>query len=75
MRIRINPVLGYALAMKVLQSKLYSQLDELETAECNELIRQGLAELREEFHVTSKAAHDISKIWRSIDRSNSLSNR
>lgn len=30
---------GYALAMRVLQSDLYRQLDERERAECDELIR------------------------------------
>ncbi len=30
---------GYALAMRVLQSDLYHQLDDRERAECDELIR------------------------------------
>lgn len=33
--------LGYALAMRVLQSDLYPTLDELERAECDELIARG----------------------------------
>ena len=33
--------LGFALAMRVLQSDLYQQLDEVERAECDELIDAG----------------------------------
>lgn len=33
---------GYALAMRVLQSDLYHQLDALERAECDELIQRGM---------------------------------
>ena len=32
---------GYALAVRVLQSDLYAQLDDKERAECDELIRRG----------------------------------
>ena len=32
---------GYALAMRVLQSDLYKQLDDKERAECDELIARG----------------------------------
>lgn len=33
---------GYALAMRVLQSELYRQLDDRERAECDELIQRGM---------------------------------
>lgn len=32
---------GYSLAMRVLQSTLYANLDDKERAECDELIRRG----------------------------------
>lgn len=35
--------LGYALAMRVLQSDLYRQLDDTERGECDELVRRGMA--------------------------------
>ena len=34
---------GYALAMRVMQSDLYRNLDPLERSECDELVRRGLA--------------------------------
>lgn len=36
---------GYALAMRVLQSELYLQLDDTEFAECEAFIQRGLAGL------------------------------
>jgi hypothetical protein len=37
----ISQPLGYALAMRVLQSDLYSKLDDKERSECDEIIRRG----------------------------------
>ena len=34
-------LLGYALATRVLQSDLYTELDDLERSQCDELIKQG----------------------------------
>lgn len=34
--------IGCALAMRVMQSPLYQQLDEAERADCDELVRQNL---------------------------------
>lgn len=38
---------GYALAMRVLQSDLYKQLDPESRAECDALIAAGMAALRQ----------------------------
>lgn len=48
---------GYALAMRVLQSDLYKQLDDRELAECDEFIRREVPETE------SKPAEKVYYLW------------
>lgn len=43
----MNKQIGYALAMRVLQSDLYAKLDDEERGECDALIRAGVGEPRQ----------------------------